>query len=243
MSLLCCGTKGESEFSNDYMEFDQHIVPHVIQNTNWDCGLASAAMILRGISVDVSVEDLAKQCAVESVWTIDLAFLLRKYVQDFTYYTSYFGSRKEYQDDHFYQDEFDQDQIRVNRLFSIAKSSSIHVVRMVLPLDDFKRFLYCKKFTMIVLVNARYLKCPICKENQSCVLSACSQLNGILNKVKGNDYLGHFVVLIGYDPIDDVFIYRDPATGDSYCVISAEDLDHARQAEGTDHDCIVIQLR
>lgn len=87
-------------------------------------------MVLRGMNVDISLDDLAKQCAVESVWTIDLCFLLRTYVQDFTYYTSYFGSRKEYQDDHFYQDGFDQDEIRVNRLFSIAKSSSIHVVRM-----------------------------------------------------------------------------------------------------------------
>ncbi|SAM08532.1 hypothetical protein [Absidia glauca] len=126
MSLFCCGTSGESDY-NDYMEFDQHVVPHVMQNTNWDCGLASAAMVLRGMNVDISLDDLAKQCAVESVWTIDLCFLLRTYVQDFTYYTSYFGSRKEYQDDHFYQDGFDQDEIRVNRLFSIAKSSSIHV--------------------------------------------------------------------------------------------------------------------
>lgn len=48
--------------------------------------------------------------------------------------------------------------------------------------------------------------------------------------------VGHFVVLIGYDPTDDMFIYRDPAAGDSYCVISANDLDRARQATGTDHD-------
>lgn len=48
--------------------------------------------------------------------------------------------------------------------------------------------------------------------------------------------LGHFIVLIGYDPTEDVFIYRDPAVRDQFCVISADDFDDARQSEGTDHD-------
>lgn len=43
-------------------------------------------------------------------------------------------------------------------------------------------------------------------------------------------------MLIGYDPTEDVFIYRDPAVRDQFCVISADDLDDARQSEGTDHD-------
>lgn len=30
MSLFCCGTSGESDY-NDYLEFDQHVVPHVMQ--------------------------------------------------------------------------------------------------------------------------------------------------------------------------------------------------------------------
>lgn len=43
-------------------------------------------------------------------------------------------------------------------------------------------------------------------------------------------------MLIGYDPTEDVFIYRDPAVRDQFCVISADDFDDARQSEGTDHD-------
>lgn len=87
-------------------------------------------MTLRGLGFTVSLEDMARQCPVNSVWTIDLAFLLRNYVGDFTYYTSYLGSRKEYQDQKFYQDNFDEDEKRVNKLFAIAKSCSVHVVRM-----------------------------------------------------------------------------------------------------------------
>lgn len=52
--------------------------------------------------------------------------------------------------------------------------------------------------------------------------------------------IGHFIVLIGYDPTEDLFIYRDPAANDEFCTISADDLDDARQSEGTDHDWYVI---
>jgi uncharacterized membrane protein len=36
------------------------------------------------------------------------------------------------------------------------------IVSRTLPLDDFKRFLYCKKYAIITLVNQRLLKCPQC---------------------------------------------------------------------------------
>lgn len=64
----------------------------------------------------------------------------------------------------------------------------------------------------------------------------CGRIDFLYEKFKGYDYLGHFIVLIGYDPTEDLFIYRDPATTDEFCTISADDLDLARQAEGTDHD-------
>ncbi|KAI8078155.1 Guanylyl cyclase [Gilbertella persicaria] len=226
----------------NYSEFSDHPIPHINQDTNWDCGLACVVMTLRGLGFIVSVEEITRQCPVNSVWTIDLAFLLRNYVQDFTYYTSYLGSRKEYQDQKFYQDSFNEDEKRVNKLFAIAKSCSVHVVRMMLPLDDFKRFLFCKKFAIITLVNARLLRCQLCKQHRGCLGSLCSQLDLLLERCKGYDYLGHFIVLIGYDPTEDLFVYRDPAANDAFCTISADDLDEARQSEGTDHDCIVVKL-
>ncbi|KAI9015232.1 Guanylyl cyclase, partial [Phycomyces nitens] len=188
---------------------------------NWDCGIACIAMVLQGLGIRCSLRSLADQCAVKSVWTIDLVYLLRNnYEGDFTYYTSYFGSRREHQGNTFYQDDFDEDERRVNKLFGSAKSNSIHVVRMMLPLDDFKRFLYCQRFVIVVLVNARLLKCQKCR------------LFIIIIIIQ----TGHFICLIGYDPTENLFIYRDPAVVYSYCTISAEDLDNARKASGTDHD-------
>ncbi|KAG0165590.1 hypothetical protein DFQ30_008263 [Apophysomyces sp. BC1015] len=87
-----------------------HRVPHI--HTRWDCGLACVVMVLRGVGIDCTLEYLTSQCGLESIWTIDLAFLLCDHVKDFTYYTSYFGSRKEHQDTKFYQDNFDEDEKR-----------------------------------------------------------------------------------------------------------------------------------
>ncbi|KAI8051710.1 Guanylyl cyclase [Thamnidium elegans] len=226
----------------NYSEFSDHPIPHLLQDTSWDCGLACVVMTLKGLGFTVNLQDVSRQCAVNSVWTIDLAFLLRNYVQDFTYYTSYLGSRKEYQDQKFYQDNFDEDEKRVNKLFAIAKSCSVHVVRMMLPLDDFKRFLYCKQFAIITLVNARLLRCQLCKKSRGCLGSVCGHIDMIYERFKGNEYLGHFIVLIGYDPTEDLIIYRDPAATDEFCTISADDLNEARQSEGTDNDCIVVKL-
>jgi hypothetical protein len=87
-------------------------------------------MTMRALGRDVDIADLRQQCHVNSIWTIDLAFLLRNYVEDFTYYTSFLGSRKEYQQNKFYQENFSDDEKRVNKLFAIAKSCNVHVVRM-----------------------------------------------------------------------------------------------------------------
>ena len=48
--------------------------------------------------------------------------------------------------------------------------------------------------------------------------------------------LGHYITLIGYDHTEDLFIYRDPAVVDSYCTITADEFDAARQSDGTDND-------
>jgi hypothetical protein len=68
------------------------IVPHLTQvsgrnqNTNYDCGLASVAMILSGIGKrHCSLEDLMNLLPLDSIWTIDLAYLLRRFgVEDFS---------------------------------------------------------------------------------------------------------------------------------------------------------------
>ncbi|KAF9577201.1 guanylyl cyclase domain-containing protein 1, partial [Lunasporangiospora selenospora] len=127
----------------------------------------------------------------ESVWTIDLAYLLRKLSNDqmelqklgsarrsqphvptlsigedegwdFTYYTKTIGADTAHSKELFYRTSFDDDQARVNTLFEGADAANIRVLNLTLPLDDFKRFLYCGKYGVITLVNQRMLRCRQC---------------------------------------------------------------------------------
>ncbi|KAI7872177.1 Guanylyl cyclase [Spinellus fusiger] len=224
-----------------------HCVCHILQNSEWDCGIACVAMVLQGVDVQCTLSDLSMQCALESLWTIDLVFLLHNHFQGhFNYYTSYLGCRKEYQLDKFYQQNFDEDEKRVTKLFAIAKHQSISIVQRVISLDELKNFLHCQGYVAILLVNARLLKCQKCqyyKEKQGSDVSAYKGFDAFpAEKMKDYNYIGHFVCLIGYDPTEDVFYYRDPSVIYSYCTVSAKTLDMARRAKETDHDCIVIQL-
>ncbi|KAJ1541915.1 hypothetical protein HK096_009801, partial [Nowakowskiella sp. JEL0078] len=63
-----------------------------------------------------------------------------------------------------------------------------------------------------------------------------------VNTSAATNYVGHYVVLVGYDSAEDQFLYRDPGTDAEVCVIKALDLEKARCAGGTDHDCIVVRV-
>lgn len=56
------------------------------------------------------------------------------------------------------------------------------------------------------------------------------------------DFIGHYIVLIGYEPSTDTFLYRDPGTDQKLCGISTPHLEKARGSPGTDHDLIVIKM-
>lgn len=107
-------------------------LPHVRQKYDWDCGLACVQMVLKSLLADsfseATFEDICKQQGFgTSVWTIDLARILTCYKVDYVYYTETLGVDLGYQDNPFYQDNFDTDEVRVNRLFSCATDLDIKV--------------------------------------------------------------------------------------------------------------------
>ncbi|KAJ3107134.1 hypothetical protein HDU97_004827 [Phlyctochytrium planicorne] len=58
-----------------------------------------------------------------------------------------------------------------------------------------------------------------------------------------DEFLGHYVVLVGYDPVTDGFLLRDPGTEEELCFVDAATLEAARSSPGTDHDAIVVRRR
>ncbi|KAG0358395.1 guanylyl cyclase domain-containing protein 1 [Gamsiella multidivaricata] len=228
-------------------------------------------MVANALGAHLSLAEVTMHCSVESVWTIDLAYLLRKLSNDqvgvprlqfskrppqvvpnlspgrddgwdFTYYTSTIGADTAHSKEKFYRKSFDDDQKRVNALFDNADAANIRVIELTLPLDDFKRFLYCGNYGIITLVNQRLLRCPQCLEKSAFCSCSTGALGSIIQRMKGFRYIGHFVVLVAYDPNEDMFYYRDPAVNDNLCSISASDLERARNSSGTDHDCIVVKV-
>ncbi|KAJ3152669.1 hypothetical protein HDU86_005542 [Geranomyces michiganensis] len=61
--------------------------------------------------------------------------------------------------------------------------------------------------------------------------------------IAGGGFVGHYVLLVGYDARTDRFLYRDPGTAHELCAVDADGLDEARRADGTDCDAIVVRVR
>ncbi|KAK3810770.1 MAG: Guanylylate cyclase-domain-containing protein [Benniella sp.] len=249
-------------------------VPHIKQENVWDCGLACVAMVANALGARLSLAEVAMHCSVDSVWTIDLAYLIRRLSNDqvsvsglnssksppsrlfvpnlspgrddgwdFTYYTSTIGADTAHSREKFYRKSFDDDQKRVNALFDSADAANVRVIELALPLDDFRRFLYCGSYAIITLVNQRLLRCQPCLEKSALCCCSTGTLFSMVEWVKGFRYIGHFIVLVGYDPDSDMFYYRDPAKSDELCSTTAADLERARDSTGTDHDCLVIRVQ
>ncbi|KAF9421494.1 hypothetical protein BGZ94_008822, partial [Podila epigama] len=128
-------------------------IPHITQDSHWDCGLACVAMIAHALGSHLSLAEVRMHCSVESVWTIDLAYLLRQLSNDqasipkvnfskrtqlvvpslspgrdegwdFTYYTNTIGADAAHSKERFYRMSFDDDQKRVNALFDGADAAN-----------------------------------------------------------------------------------------------------------------------
>ncbi|KAI8325804.1 hypothetical protein GQ54DRAFT_253994 [Martensiomyces pterosporus] len=206
-----------------------HPVSKVLQQDSWDCGLACICMILRAFGYTTcTIAQLIRQAKTDSIWTIDLAFLLHHYLQaDFTYYTKCAGINPEHTKQAFYKEALDEDEARVQRLFVQARREGVRVMEIAIPLLDLKRFLVHRQYVAVLLVDSIALKCLACERS----------------RLQASDgYLGHYILLIAYIPSLDLFIYRDPGIPEEFCVATATVVDAARGRSGTDADCIILKL-
>ncbi|KAJ2850592.1 hypothetical protein IWW36_001772 [Coemansia brasiliensis] len=237
-----------------------HPVSKVLQQTEWDCGLASVCMVLRSFGqATCTVLQLERDVQTQSVWTIDLAFLLRRHLPDhadFTYYTTCVGVNPQHASSEFYSMEIDEDFSRVIALFSKARVEQlVQIVEVKISLLDLKRFLVHRRYVALLLVDSRWLACVDCEQKQQArgrhkrSLSEMSRLGhrGVLGwlarrRISNAGFVGHYVLLIAYIPSLDMFVYRDPAIPEEFCLASALAVDAARSCPGTDHDCIIVKL-
>lgn len=100
--------------------------PAKAQAANWDCGLACVQMALLALGVEAAectLIELRKRLTSNSVWTIDLVFLLASYGCQCEYLTSELGAGAESTSrarSDFYSGSLADDATRVESLFARA---------------------------------------------------------------------------------------------------------------------------
>ena len=199
---------------------------HVRQSFSWDCGLACVMMVLQHKGMSAPLEEMMTIAGTKSVWTVDLAYILSRYSVDFTFYTVTDGVRPEYGDEAFYKVDIDADMVRVNKLFETAASLNISIDKRSVEVDE---ILECvaRGGMAITLVDKR-------------LLPTGSTIARLIQQHVNIGFVGHYVIVCGYNPRTRCVLVADPACSDARTPVSVAEYDAARKAFGTDEDLLLI---
>lgn len=239
-----------------------HAVPHVKQTYNWDCGLACVLMVVRALGAsahDCDLRTLRQLCRTTSIWTVDLAYLLRRFGADVTFTTVTMGANPAYESESFYRDNLREDCERVDALFEGARANGIPIERRSLSPDAVKAYAGGGEYLVILLVDKPKLgvkprDAMVLPEGENGERRGGSDRLGWLTGKKresastfvngaapSRGYTGHYIVVCGYNPVDGEFLCRDPASHVRDLIITAENLEKARRAFGTDEDILLVR--
>ena len=201
-----------------------------VQRELWDCGLICAEMVL----AHAGYVDEAGQLAAAllegiidgSVWTPDVAVRLASRGMRCTLHTTLPGVNSTYGALDFYARSFLRDEERVPRVFDEARSLGVEVVQGSVDASDVCAALEGGRTLFIALLDRRHQVCTVCEGHTNSLI-----------------YVGHYVLLYGFDRERDRILYLDPApnVGDG-CEMSTLDFDAARKSVGTDEDLIAVHL-
>ncbi|XP_058787563.1 guanylyl cyclase 1 isoform X1 [Vicia villosa] len=206
-------------------------VPHINQIYTWDCGLACVVMVLKTIGVNnFDIQALADLCCTNSIWTVDLAYLLQRFSVTFSYLTVTIGANPNYCGESFYKEELPNDLVRVDTLFQDAMEAGIDIQCRSLSEEEISFLILSGKYLAIALVDHNKLSHAWQDVHVAGVLS------------NNSDYTGHYVLICGFDAGADMFEIRDPASSRKHKRISSKSLEEARKAFGTDEDILLISL-
>jgi len=126
------------------------------QNTHAATHKALPSSLLRARRADLPT--LRRRCATTSVWTIDLAHLLRSFdVCDVALFTVTIGANPAFVKETFYKDSIKDDEARVSKLFANAADAGILVEKRSVCLRNVKRWAASAEWILIVLVDKRAL--------------------------------------------------------------------------------------
>ncbi|XP_073168911.1 protein GUCD1 isoform X1 [Lepidochelys kempii] len=237
--VLCTPAVVHTVITNTAADYVQLQVPVIQQLYHWDCGLACSRMALQYLN-RLNDEEFQKAIRelrlTKSIWTIDLAYLMRHFDVKHRFCTQTLGVDKGYKNQSFYRKHFDTEENRVNQLFAQAKASKVLVEKCTVTVQDIQEHL-SQGHVAIVLVNAVLLLCELCS---SPVKYCCFLPIGQKCFCRNPDYQGHFIVLCGYNKASGSVYYNNPAYADRTCSTSISNFEEARTSYGTDEDILFI---
>ena len=151
---------------------------------------------------------LLQMLGTQSVWTIDLALLLRRATGidnglRFLLCTTTLGAEDSYAEEAFYKQEFEVDAARINGLFRSATSLRINYIKISLLSEDLARLMSTGSVVIIMLLDLRIIR------------QASAGPSFLGNSFNSGGYLGHYIVICGYDSSTARYTYMDPAQSSS----------------------------
>lgn len=213
------------------------------QRGNWDCGLACATTLARFVLGErnaPSLDDVRRAIGRrKSVWTIDLAFALKKCgVEGVVMCTTCAGTNAGLCEEAFYRDDLLDDARRVNGLFSRCKRALEDGGSDVVVGDGTVPELRVQSLTseaLVEVIKAGWFAMALV--NKYAMLSNTEE-----EEDDGTGFIGHYVVIVGVDDsIDPVFTVLDPSGEESFKLrVPSDRLDKARKTFGTDEDLIFV---
>ncbi|XP_078451362.1 protein GUCD1 isoform X2 [Lampetra planeri] len=255
----------EGEARDETDDFVRLPVPKIQQVFHWDCGLACARMAtqyVRGVGEEEFQGACERLHLRDSVWTIDLAYLLVAL-------------------NSFYRRHFETDEERVNRLFQMAASNGVVVEKRSVSVGEVERHL-AGGHIAIVLTDASVLSCDLCPPSadaggttaavaggspyseagdvgddvdggaerragwSSSLVSGCCCCLPALGAgccvlcQRRQEYQGHFVTLCGYSRSARAIFYNNPAFSDRMCSCTVKNFNDSRKSYGTDEDILFV---
>jgi hypothetical protein len=197
---------------------------------------------------DAEFRDVCRRLGFgDSVWTIDLAYILRHYRVRHALCTVTFGVDRGYSSARFYRERFSADELRVNALFQQAAGLGVVAQKRSVALDEILAHLR-KRCVVVALVDWRHLDCDWCGGGVGgrCLggVSAClGKCLGGCGGGSGGAYQGHFIVVVGFNSSQRVIYYKNPSYSIGLCCCSWETFDAARKSYGTDEDLLFVYER
>ena len=139
----------------------------------------------------------------------------------------------------FYNKTLDADRDRVSDLFARASGSGIEIERRSVSDEELSELTGAPHDSLVMaLVDRRYLYRSSPNSVSGFIESCFTLLHD--SWAYGGGYIGHYVLLTGFDKARDGYYLLDPAKESHELFVHSEHLHAARRAHGTDEDLIVI---